>query len=46
MRKRFIAAQIIGLLKGGEAGMKPAELCHKHSISVATWYNWRASMQG
>ena len=38
MKKRFTDEQIIGVLKEGEAGLKPAELCRKHGISEATYY--------
>ncbi|SDC45150.1 transposase, partial [Paraburkholderia lycopersici] len=38
MKKRFTEEQIIGVLKEGEAGLKPAELCRKHGISEATYY--------
>jgi len=46
MKKRFTEEQIIGVLKEGEAGMKPAELCRKYGISEATWYNWKAKYAG
>jgi putative transposase len=46
MKKRFTEEQIIGILKEGEAGMKPAELCRKYGISEATWYNWKAKYAG
>jgi len=42
MKKRFTEEQIIGVLKEAEAGAKPAELCRKHGISDATYYNWKA----
>lgn len=38
--------QIIGLLKEAEAGAKVAELCRKHGISEATYYNWKAKFGG
>ncbi len=38
MKKRFSEEQIIGVLKEGEAGLKPAELCRKYGISEATYY--------
>ena len=43
-RKRFTEEQIIGVLREHEAGAKAAELCRKHGISEATFYNWKASM--
>ena len=46
MKKRFTEEQIIGVLKKGEAGLKPAELCRKHGISEATYYNWKAKFGG
>ena len=42
-RSRFTEDQIIGVLREHEAGMKTDELCRKHGISDATFYNWRAS---
>jgi putative transposase len=46
MKKRFTKEQIIGVLKEVEAGLKPAELCRKHGISEATYYNWKAKFGG
>ncbi|WP_408734042.1 IS3 family transposase [Paraburkholderia bannensis] len=46
MKKRFTEEQIIGVLKEGEASLKPAELCRKHGISEATYYNWKAKFGG
>lgn len=43
MKKRFTEEQIIGVLKEAEASTKPAELCHKHGICEATYYNGRRS---
>ncbi|MHA1812218.1 MAG: transposase, partial [Candidatus Thorarchaeota archaeon] len=45
-RKRCTEEQIIGVLKEGEAGTKVAELCRKHGISDATYYNWKAKYAG
>ena len=46
MKKRFTEEQIIGILKEAEAGMKVGELCRKHGISDATYYNWKAKFGG
>ena len=45
-RKRFSEEQIIGVLKEAEAGAKTKELCRKHGISDATFYNWKAKYTG
>ncbi len=34
------------MLKEGEAGVLVAELCRKHSISSATYYNWKSKYAG
>lgn len=44
--KRFTEEQIIGVLKEAEAGAKTKELCCKHGISEATFYNWKAKYSG
>lgn len=45
-RKRFSEEQIIGVLKEHEAGAKTADLCRKHGISDATFYNWKSRYSG
>jgi putative transposase len=45
-RKRHTEEQIIAILKEHEAGMKTADLCRKHGISEATFYNWKAKYGG
>jgi putative transposase len=45
-RSRFTEEQIIGMLKEHEAGMKTAEICRKHGISEATFYNYKAKYGG
>jgi putative transposase len=45
-RKRFSEEQIIGVLKEHEAGVKTADLCRKHGISDATFYNWKNKYGG
>jgi putative transposase len=45
-KQRFREEQIIGVLKEQEAGAKAADLCRKHGISEATFYNWKAKYGG
>lgn len=45
-RSRFTEEQIIGVLKEHLAGLSAAELCRKHGISDATFYNWRSKYGG
>ena len=45
-RSRFSEEQIIGILKEHQAGLSAAELCRKHGISGATFYNWRSKYGG
>jgi len=45
-KSRFTEDQIIGVLKEVEAGMKVADVCRKHGISDATFYNWRSRYGG
>ena len=45
-RKRQTEEQIIAILKEQEAGFKTADLCRKHGISEASFYNWKAKYGG
>ena len=45
-RSRFTEEQIIGVLKEHELGAKTADLCRKHGISEATFYNWKSKYGG
>lgn len=45
-KQRFTEEQIIAVLKEQEAGAKVAELCRKHGISDATFYNWKVKYGG
>ncbi len=46
MKKRFTEEQIIRVLKEHEAGAKTGELCRRHGISEATFYNRKAKFGG
>jgi putative transposase len=44
---RFSEEQIVAILKEAESGgTKVAELCRRHGISDATFYNWRSKYGG
>lgn len=45
-RKRHTEEQIIAILKEHEAGVKTADLCRKHGISEASFYNWKSKYGG
>lgn len=45
-RRRFSEEQIIGVLKEHEQGLQTADLCRKHGISAATFYNWKSKFGG
>ena len=46
MKKRFSESQIIGILKEQEAGAKVSDICRRHGISDATFYNWKSKYGG
>jgi putative transposase len=45
-KSRFTETQIVAILKEADAGMKVSEICRKHGISDATYYNWKARYGG
>jgi putative transposase len=45
-KSRYSEEQIIAVLKEHQAGIPVAELCRKHGISEATFYNWRSRYGG
>lgn len=45
-KSRFAESQIVAVLKESEAGLAVAELCRKHGISSATYYNWKSRYTG
>jgi putative transposase len=46
MKKRFSEEQIIQILREQEAGGKTGDVCRRHGISQATFYNWKAKFGG
>lgn len=45
-RSRFSEEQIIAILKEQEAGMATADVCRRHGIGKATFYNWKSKFGG
>ena len=45
-RSRFTETQIIAILKEAEAGILVKDICRKHGISDATYYNWKSKYGG
>lgn len=45
-KSRFTESQIVAVLKEGEASMPVAELCRKHGVSNATYYQWKSKYSG
>jgi putative transposase len=45
-KSRFSESQIVSILKKQEAGVKVSDICREHSISDATFYNWKAKYGG
>ena len=45
-RSRFTETQIVSILKEADTGMKVKDLCRKHGISDATYYNWKSKYGG
>ena len=45
-KSRFTETQIIGILKEADAGIPIKEICRKHGISDATYYNWKSKYGG
>lgn len=45
-KSRFTETQIVAILKEHEAGIATKDLCRKHGVSPATFYNWKAKFGG
>ena len=47
MRKsKFTESQIVAILAEGDAGLPVAEVCRKHGISNALYYQWKSKYGG
>lgn len=45
-KSRFSETQIVSILKEVESGLKVEQVCRKHGISSATYYNWKSKYGG
>jgi len=45
-RTRFTETQIVSVLKEADSGVPVKDLCRKHGISDATYYNWKSKYGG
>ena len=45
-KSRYTESQIMSILKEAESGVSAADLCRKHGMSDATFYNWRSKYGG
>jgi len=45
-KRRFTENQIVSILKEADAGAKVKEICRRHGISDATFYNWKSKYGG
>lgn len=45
-KSRFTQTQVISILKEADAGTTVKDICRRHGISDATYYNWKAKYVG
>ena len=45
-KSRFSEAQIVSILKQGDAGVPVKDLCRQAGISTATYYQWKSKYGG
>ena len=45
-KSRFTETQIVAILGEADAGMKVQDVCRKHGISPATYYQWKSKYGG
>lgn len=44
-QSEFSEAQIMGIIKEAEGGIKVRDLARKHGVSEATIYQWKSPLQ-
>ena len=45
-KSRFTECQMVAILEEGGSGIPVAEVCRKHGISAATYYQWKSKYAG
>lgn len=45
-RSRFTETQVVTILKEADAGASVKDICRRHGISPATWYQWKSRYGG
>ena len=45
-RSRFTETQIVSILKEADGGGAVKDICRRHGISPATWYQWKSKYGG
>lgn len=45
-RTRFSETQIVSILREADSGASVKDVCRKHGISDATYYNWKSKYGG
>lgn len=45
-KSRFTETQIVAILNEADAGVQVKEICRRHGISDATYYNWKSKYGG
>jgi len=45
-KSRFTETQIVSILNEADAGVQVKDICRKHGISDATYYNWKSKYGG